>query len=141
MHDLPRPSSRSTATAGRVVGRIGADGPSAKDGTRPGRPQRLPSLTGLRFAAAGGVVFTHGSLLVDPHLAQTLGPEVWVGASAVSLFFILSGYVLTHSARPADTARAFWRRRAAKILPNHVLTWCVVVAALACAGAATTTHQ
>ncbi|MFK0261837.1 acyltransferase family protein [Streptomyces angustmyceticus] len=140
MHDLPRPSSRSTATAGRVVGRIGAEGPSAKGGTRPGRPQRLPSLTGLRFAAAGGVVFTHSSLLVDPHLARTLGPEVWVGASAVSLFFILSGYVLTHSARPTDTARAFWRRRAAKILPNHVLTWCVVIGALACAGAAAATR-
>ncbi|MGW7486212.1 acyltransferase family protein [Streptomyces sp. NPDC054786] len=78
--------------------------------------------------------------MINPHLARTLGPEVWVGASSVSLFFILSGYVLTHSARPTDTARAFWRRRAAKILPNHVLTWCVVVAALACAGRATAPH-
>src|SRR6185437_6910058 len=33
----------------------------------------------------------------------------------------------------------FWRRRAAKIFPNHVLTWCVVVAALACAGTAAVT--
>lgn len=140
MHDLPSPSSRPTATAGRVVGRIGTEEPSAKDGTRPGRPRRLPSLTGLRFAAAGGVVFTHSALMINPHLARTLGPEVWVGASSVSLFFILSGYVLTHSARPTDTARAFWRRRAAKILPNHLLTWCAVMAALACAGAAAATH-
>ncbi|MET8016650.1 acyltransferase family protein [Streptomyces decoyicus] len=141
MHHLPRPSSRSTATANRVVvGRIGMEEPSAKDGTRSGRPRRLPSLTGLRFAAAAGVVFTHSALMINPHLGQSLGPEVWVGASSVSLFFILSGYVLTHSARPTDTARAFWRRRAAKILPNHVLTWCVVVAALACAGAATATR-
>ncbi|MFI0904348.1 acyltransferase family protein [Streptomyces sioyaensis] len=96
----------------------------------------MPSLTGLRFAAAGGVVYTHSVLLLNPHLARTLGPEVWVGASSVSLFFILSGYVLTHSARPTDTARSFWRRRAAKILPNHVLTWCAVVVALAFAGTA-----
>ncbi|MGW7575641.1 acyltransferase family protein [Streptomyces sp. NPDC054765] len=138
MHPLPRPSSRSTTTAGRVVvGRIGTEEPSATDGARSGRPQRLPSLTGLRFAAAGGVVYTHSALLIHPHLAQTLGPEVWVGASSVSLFFILSGYVLTHSARSGDTARAFWRRRAAKILPNHFLTWCVVMAALACTGVTT----
>lgn len=139
MHDLPGPPSPSTSTVGRVVGRIGAQEPSAKDTTRSGRPRQLPSLTGLRFAAAGGVVFTHSALLINPHLARTLGPEVWVGASSVSLFFILSGYVLTHSARPGDTARDFWRRRAAKILPNHVLTWCVVMAALLCAGG-TATH-
>ncbi|MEU5211399.1 acyltransferase [Streptomyces sp. NPDC020742] len=109
--------------------------PRSAPGSGPGR---LPSLTGLRFAAAGGVVFTHCALLSDPHLAADPGPQVWVGASAVSLFFILSGYVLTLSARPADTARSFWRRRAAKILPNHVLTWCVVVVALVCAGDAAT---
>nr|WTA00856.1 acyltransferase [Streptomyces sp. NBC_00857] len=95
----------------------------------------MPSLTGLRFVAAGGVVYTHSFLLMNPQ-TRTLGPDVWVGASSVSLFFILSGYVLTHSARPTDTARAFWRRRATKIFPNHALTWCAVMAALATAGVA-----
>ncbi|MBL1102129.1 acyltransferase [Streptomyces sp. 205] len=89
----------------------------------------MPSLTGLRFVAAGGVVYTHSFLLMNPDV-EDLRPEVWVGASSVSLFFILSGYVLTYSARPTDTAHAFWRRRVAKILPNHVFTWCLVVAAL-----------
>jgi peptidoglycan/LPS O-acetylase OafA/YrhL len=137
MRHLPRLSSRPTAVAVRASGRSDADLPAKAD-TRSG-PERLPSLTGLRFAAAGGVVYMHSMLLINPHLAQTLGPEVWVGASSVSLFFILSGYVLTHSARPTGTAHAFWRRRAAKILPNHVLTWCAVMAALACAGAAAST--
>lgn len=136
MRHLSRLSSRPTATAGSApAGRTDA-GPPTGDGGSAGRG-RLPSLTGLRFAAAGGVVYTHSVLLLNPHLAKTLGPEVWVGASSVSLFFILSGFVLTHSARPTDTARSFWRRRAAKILPNHVLTWCVVVGALAAAGTAT----
>jgi peptidoglycan/LPS O-acetylase OafA/YrhL len=103
------------------------------------RAGRLPSLTGLRFAAAGGVVYTHSMLLIHHQLGRTLGPEVWVGTSSVSLFFILSGFVLTHSARPDDTATAFLRRRAAKILPNHALTCCVVVAALACTGTAVVT--
>lgn len=125
-----------TATLlGRALTRLLEPEPPAHQGTRA-RPARLPSLTGLRFAAAGGVVYTHSMLLLNPYLALSLGPEVWVGAASVSLFFILSGYVLTHSARPSDTARAFWRRRAAKILPNHVVTWAVVVAVLACAGAA-----
>ncbi|MFI8854771.1 acyltransferase family protein [Streptomyces sp. NPDC053499] len=105
---------------------------------RCSRAVRLPSLTGLRFAAAGGVVYTHCMLALDPHLVRTLGPEVWVGGCSVSLFFILSGYVLTHSARPCERARDFWRRRAAKILPNHVVTWVVVVVVLACAGAVST---
>ncbi len=110
--------------------------PPGTDSTPPA-PKRLSSLTGLRFAAAVAVLYTHSMLMINPHLAKTLGPEVWVGGSAVSLFFILSGYVLTHSARPGDTARAFWRRRAAKIFPNHALIWCIVVGALACAGATT----
>lgn len=102
-------------------------------------PARLPSLTGLRFAAAGGVVYTHVALLLHPRLATRFGPEVWVGTSSASLFFILSGYVLTYSARETDTAVAFWRRRAAKILPNHLITWSAAVAGAACAGAATVT--
>ncbi len=132
---MPRPSS-SPSRPGVMAGRVSACKDAeltAVDRTRTGAA-RLSSLTGLRFAAAGGVVYTHSMLLINHRLAQTLGPEVWLGGSCVSLFFILSGYVLTHSARPNDTAAAFWRRRAAKILPNHVLTWCIVVIALACAG-------
>ncbi|MBO8194628.1 acyltransferase [Streptomyces oryzae] len=130
-----RPPPEIVTLLGRAFARLLEPEPPAHRGTRS-RPARLPSLTGLRFAAAGGVVYTHSVLLLNPHLAQSLGPEVWVGGASVSLFFILSGYVLTHSARPSDTARAFWRRRAAKILPNHVVTWAVVVSVLACAGAA-----
>jgi peptidoglycan/LPS O-acetylase OafA/YrhL len=45
------------------------------------------------------------------------------GFAGVSFFFILSGFVLTWSARETDTARRFWRRRLVKIYPNHVVTW------------------
>ncbi|MEU9116167.1 acyltransferase [Streptomyces sp. NPDC048483] len=95
---------------------------------------KLPSLTGLRFVAAAGVVFTHCMALIDPSITTSLAPPIWVGASSVSLFFILSGYVLTHSARPHDSAGSFWRRRAAKILPNHIVTWCAMMMALAASG-------
>ena len=51
------------------------------------------------------------------------GVELIVGRSALSFFFVLSGFVMTWSARPGDTATAFWRRRAAKIYPLHAVTW------------------
>ncbi|WP_435241584.1 acyltransferase family protein [Streptomyces cucumeris] len=118
--------------------RRGAVGSARADGAGS-HAQRLPSLTGLRFVAAAGVVYTHSFLLMNPHADEELRPEVWVGASAVSLFFILSGYVLTYSARATDTTRAFLRRRVAKIFPNHVVTWCVVVTALLITSTAATT--
>jgi peptidoglycan/LPS O-acetylase OafA/YrhL len=45
------------------------------------------------------------------------------GWTGVSFFFVLSGFVLTWSARPGDTVPAFWRRRFVKIYPNHLVTW------------------
>jgi peptidoglycan/LPS O-acetylase OafA/YrhL len=44
------------------------------------------------------------------------------GATGVSFFFVLSGFVLTWSARPHDRALGFWRRRIARIYPVHLVT-------------------
>jgi peptidoglycan/LPS O-acetylase OafA/YrhL len=52
----------------------------------------------------------------------------------VSFFFILSGFVLTWSARPRDSKRAFWRRRAAKIYPNYLVAFVVALVGLYAAG-------
>jgi len=49
------------------------------------------------------------------------------GATGVDFFFVLSGFVLTWSARPGTQARTVWRRRAAKVVPNHVVTWVIAV--------------
>jgi len=56
------------------------------------------------------------------------------GATGVSFFFVLSGFVLAWSARPTDAARRFWRRRYAKIYPNHVMTWCAALVMAVVAG-------
>jgi peptidoglycan/LPS O-acetylase OafA/YrhL len=100
-----------------------------------GERVRLDSLTALRFAAALSVFvfhifvyvwFTGGDLEQDP--VGTLGLRL--ALAGVSFFFLLSGFVLTWSAREGDTPRAFLRRRLAKIYPNHALTWAVALALL-----------
>jgi peptidoglycan/LPS O-acetylase OafA/YrhL len=91
------------------------------------RADRLPALTGLRFVAAGAVFVNHAGLesvfrsgVLNFVLA---GVTASLAEAAVAFFFMLSGFVLTWSARADDTPVLFWRRRAAKILPNHVVTW------------------
>ncbi|MCX5388030.1 acyltransferase [Streptomyces sp. NBC_00083] len=89
---------------------------------------RLPSLTGMRFFAAFLVFsfhstlppytpFSGGSAEAVTHAVSKAG---WLG---VGFFFVLSGFVLTWSARPGDRPRQFWRRRLVKIYPNHVVTF------------------
>lgn len=51
-----------------------------------------------------------------------VGSAFMAGATGVSFFFVLSGFVLTWSARPHDTASGFWRRRIARIYPVHLAT-------------------
>ncbi|QQQ80565.1 acyltransferase [Saccharothrix sp. 6-C] len=63
------------------------------------------------------------------------------GFAGVSFFFILSGFVLTWSARETDTARGFWRRRLVKIYPNHVVTWAAAVVLMLAFGPAFGWHQ
>lgn len=92
----------------------------------------LDSLTSLRFFAALAVVVFHYALLIDnltPFPAK-FDRLVYAGPTGVSFFFVLSGFVLTWSLRPNDRAVAFYRRRAARILPNHVLTWLVTLVIL-----------
>lgn len=73
----------------------------------------LRRLTSLRWFAALAVLLCHlGEQPFGPHQLVPLGP---IG---VSFFFVLSGFVLTWSARPDDTARKVWLRRFARIYPS-----------------------
>ncbi|MEJ3742523.1 acyltransferase [Actinomycetes bacterium KLBMP 9797] len=110
-------------------------------GSRVDRPPRLPSLTGLRFLAALLVFVFHASLLyspvpphtqVSPYRDAAVADAIWAvvnkaGFVGVSFFFVLSGFVLTWSARPGDRVVAFWRRRILKIFPNHAVTWALAM--------------
>ncbi|MGW8761802.1 acyltransferase family protein [Streptomyces sp. NPDC055815] len=89
-------------------------------------------MTGLRFFAALAVFVTHSSFLLigsaslifptfaDPETGAAF--QAWVGQAGslgVAFFFVLSGFVLTWSARPGDRAGSFYRRRFVKILPLY----------------------
>ncbi len=82
-------------------------------------PRRLDSLTGLRFFAAWLVVAHHFTNLSNL-------PFVWrysgFGATGVTFFFVLSGFVLTWSFVRSDTAPRFYWRRFARIVPLHIVT-------------------
>jgi peptidoglycan/LPS O-acetylase OafA/YrhL len=112
---------------GRVV--TPEESPAPRPG--PSKHVRLHSLTGLRFVAALLVFCYHSSLQI-PTIAvfgYGSGGNAWAriasnaGAVGVTFFFVLSGFVLTWSARSNDTIRAFWRRRLLKIYPNYVVAW------------------
>jgi peptidoglycan/LPS O-acetylase OafA/YrhL len=103
--------TRTTAPAGPVPQRtVGGDLPV------------LWSLNGLRAA---------GALLVMLYHVNSWDLQVIRGSSAgftgVGLFFVLSGFVLTWTARPGTTLGTFYRRRLARILPNHLVTFALGV--------------
>jgi len=108
---------------------------------------RLPSLTGLRFPAALLVFAFHAALgvptlrfLADDDASNSFyQAAAQAGGLGVTFFFVLSGFVLTWSAREKDTTRAFWRRRFVKIVPNYVITW--LLAMVLFAGAYTPAWQ
>lgn len=86
----------------------------------------------MRFAAALAVFCFHleGTFYYTTPFAATSHPFL-AGPTGVSFFFVLSGFVLAWSHRPDDDAAAFYRRRLARIGPVHVVTWAVVLVALA----------
>jgi peptidoglycan/LPS O-acetylase OafA/YrhL len=106
------------------------------------RLPRLPSLTGLRFPAALLVFVYHGSLqlptttlFADQDVAARYAAgAAQLGALGVTFFFVLSGFVLTWSARPDDSPGAFLRRRLVKIYPNYVVAWILAMVLFAAAG-------
>lgn len=96
---------------------------------------RLESLTGIRFFAASAVLLVHLQFLwSNSHVIAHMNEISRQGASGVSLFFILSGFVMAWSHRPDDTPRAFYRRRVARIVPAYLVALVLFVPVDAYAG-------
>ena len=64
----------------------------------------------------------------DQLLAQLLFDA---GDLGVSFFFVLSGFVLTWSARPGQPLLRFWRNRIARIYPAHLVALVFAIGCLA----------
>ncbi|WBB81911.1 acyltransferase [Micromonospora sp. WMMD882] len=101
-------------------------------GTDVVRRGRLDSITGARFVAAFVVFACHvgiyGFFAADSAVGRWLKPATQgAGLEAVSFFFILSGFVLTWSARPGEGYGRFLRRRILKMYPNHIVTFCLAM--------------
>jgi peptidoglycan/LPS O-acetylase OafA/YrhL len=106
------------------------------------RNSQLPSLTGLRWAAAM-VVFSQHLLEVyfEPELQapKPVRTVVWAllvngGALGVSFFFVLSGFVLAWSTRPGERPTRFWWRRFTKIYPATLVTTLAAIVVIGGAG-------
>lgn len=116
----PGASATQPATSASSTGAAGTAAPL----------NRLPSLTGLRWIAALLVFGFHMGtmqLITEPDYRRVIDWTFTQGLSGVQFFYILSGFVLVWSARPGDSKWAFWRRRVAKIYPNHLVTWAAVL--------------
>jgi peptidoglycan/LPS O-acetylase OafA/YrhL len=87
----------------------------------------LPSLQSIRFLAAAGVVLHHYS-----HAWNHSGLSVFfnqLGAWGVSIFFILSGFVLMWNYSPDVRAKKFILRRFVRIYPLHFICLSMSLAA------------
>jgi len=85
----------------------------------------------MRFGAAAVVVLSHlWTLALPAH------PLPWPGHCAVVVFFVLSGYVIAHAARPELGLRGYLHHRIARIYPV-VLGAAALSIVLAAAGVAT----
>lgn len=100
-----------------------------------GASVRFGALTGLRFVAAAIVVWYHfgeSTTWRGPRvLATTLEHLRGAGFAAVTLFFVLSGFVLAHAytdgARFVGGLGRYAAIRVARIYPTHIVTTLLVL--------------
>jgi peptidoglycan/LPS O-acetylase OafA/YrhL len=96
---------------------------------RPPSRQILPGLTGLRGIGAAWVVLFHVTYPLQP-------PVLRAGYLGVDLFFLLSGFVLSHAhgvrgeIRDVRTYRRFLGLRLARIYPLHLFALLLVALAV-----------
>ncbi len=93
----------------------------------------LTALTGLRSLACLWVIVfhmaQHGGWLHDAVDAcpTPVSNLVRCGYLGVSLFFVLSGFILTHTYSPQLAPRQFWWNRFARIYPVYLLSLLVLI--------------
>ena len=97
---------------------------TSSDAVDGGRPRPLPNLTSLRLFAALQVLLFHlsgeGQSLVAPSIIKQI---VAAGFQGVSLFFVLSGFVLAYNYPAVKDKPRFYVLRFARIYPLYFFTY------------------
>lgn len=91
----------------------------------------LPALLGIRFPAALAVFLFHlhvMGLMTGGTTGKVLDWVLSQGAGGFSFYFLLGGFVLAWTWGTTDRTLYFWRRRLARIYPDHFLTFWAAVA-------------
>jgi peptidoglycan/LPS O-acetylase OafA/YrhL len=91
--------------------------------TAPNPASLLPSLTGLRWVTAVMIFGFHViTLRYFTDQAALAGMVVFIGGrSGVTMFFVLSGFVLAWGHDPRRSAGSFYVRRLARVYPLHLV--------------------
>lgn len=97
------------------------------------RRPALPSLTGVRFAAAFYVVLSHTRVWLERHtsIPRPIDNLLSNGSLAVCFFFVLSGFILAYTYQAPFRQRSefvkFWEARFARIYPVYFLSLLLLV--------------
>ncbi len=115
--------------------------PTPVDRAGAGKTPHLPALDGLRGFAVLLVFFYHygGGAQSHQPLLRAVGLANKAGWTGVTLFFILSGFLITgilcQSPRHGNSLRTFYMRRVLRIFPLYYFVVFLVLAAAAYQGA------
>ena len=79
-------------------------------------------LTALRGVASVWVVGHHVQPFWFANVPSGIASVLWMGHTAVDIFFVLSGFILAcvYGALPLNRAPLFWLRRLCRIYPLHL---------------------
>lgn len=97
---------------------------------KPGLPTRLPSLTGVRVVLFCIVFFTHavgGAGFFKDASVERLATVAPTAIGSLSMFFVISGFVLTWQQPWKVPFGAFVRKRTLKVFPSHVAAWAITM--------------
>ena len=86
--------------------------------------QRIPALDGLRAVAIAAVMLSHAFLTTGPSTRSSRAISYLaghLGALGVSVFFAISGYLITTLLLEDQNLRGFYVRRVFRILPPAYL--------------------
>ena len=105
-------------------------------------PERLEALQVLRGFAALAVLLFHGTHILADRLAYAFpGDFFGPGDCGVDVFFVLSGFIIHHTATRNRGARDFLTKRLIRIYPIYAVVTLLLVAAYFAAPSARMSHK